>query len=825
MNLPPFLVPLRAYWTGSIRRRLAGAFGAVALGVMLFTGYLLHVYQRNFLYEQGLRNAVSLAHSLSVSSASWVAANDLVGLQEVTRGFAATPDLRFAVVVSRKGEVLSSTAPGQVGRYFTDTVSRRLTSAQAAPQVLLSGESLVDVAAPIFVGDRHLGWARVELSQGTANAHLRELTYAGLLLTAFAAMVAVLVSVLLSRRLTADLRGLVEVVGDVGSGRGSRRAAVRGGDEISVLSRDFNRMLDALEAQRADIGRRNRELAIYNEILQRITQAQPLPDILRELARQVRDLQGTPCAVFLADPEGDRLLLSATAGIPGVFRAEIAEMPLVQEAGSSTAAARQRAAVIVPDIHDDPRWESYRDWAVRADIRSCWSQPILDGGGGVLGVFTLYRTQAGAPTEAEATLIERGAKLAGLAIERQRQEERLRIAATAFESQEGLYIMDAQRTILQVNRAFTEITGFRPEEVVGQPVTILHPGDQDPALFDGIWDSVERVGSWQGEILCRRRNGEPYPKWLTLTAVRSPQGAVTHYVGGFFDITERKKAEAEIERLAFYDPLTGLPNRRLLIDRLQMELAACRRTRRIGALLFLDLDHFKTLNDSRGHDLGDLLLKKVAVRLTEHVRGSDTVARLGGDEFVVMLADLGGDVQVSENEAEHISSKLLAVLSEPCELRGTIYHGSASIGVTHFGVGDEGVEELLKQADLALYQAKAAGRNTLRFFDPAMQARISERATLEADLRRGLASGELLLHYQPQIDGTGQMTGAEALLRWLHPQHGMIPPVRFIPVAEDTGLILPLGHWVLETACRQLARWSEAPQTARLTLSINVSAR
>ncbi len=291
------------------------------------------------------------------------------------------------------------------------------------------------------------------------------------------------------------------------------------------------------------------------------------------------------------------------------------------------------------------------------------------------------------------------------------------------------------------------------------------------------------------------------------------------------DITARKAAEEQIQRLAFYDPLTHLPNRRLLMDRLEQAMAACARHRSQGALLFIDLDNFKTLNDTYGHDKGDLLLQQVASRLVDSVREGDTVARLGGDEFVVMLEDLSGDPMEAAAQVEIVGRKILAALNEHYEIRPLSVHSTPSMGVTLFGLQQENLEEPLKRADLAMYQAKAAGRNTLRFFDPRMQAMVNERAALERDLRLALRLQQFELHYQPQVQRGGRVVGVEALLRWQHPERGVVAPGAFIALAEESGLIVPLGAQVLELACRQLALWAAQPAMAHLTLSVNVSPR
>jgi len=316
-------------------------------------------------------------------------------------------------------------------------------------------------------------------------------------------------------------------------------------------------------------------------------------------------------------------------------------------------------------------------------------------------------------------------------------------------------------------------------------------------------------------------------RWVRLKAdvQQDADGAAQFVVGIAQDITERKATEAQIQTLAYFDALTGLPNRRLLMDRLAHAMAACVRHPRKAALLFVDMDNFKVLNDTHGHFMGDQLLHQVAQRLSSCIREGDTVARLGGDEFVVMLEDLSEDLQLATGQARVVAEKVLAVLAQPHLLDNYTHMSTTSIGVTLFGDLHEGIEEPLKRADMAMYQAKAAGRNTLRFFDPSMHRVIAERASLEIDLHAALAQGQFTLVYQPQVSIGGNSYGAEALLRWLHPVRGQVSPAEFIPMAEDTGIILPLGQWVLETACAQLAVWAGQPDMAHMSVAVNVSPR
>ena len=409
--------------------------------------------------------------------------------------------------------------------------------------------------------------------------------------------------------------------------------------------------------------------------------------------------------------------------------------------------------------------------------------------------------------------------------EHKKAEEALRISATAFESQQGMMITDAQRVILRVNKAFTDITGYSAEEAVGQTPSLLASGRYDNTFYAAMTQALENQGVWAGEIWNRRQNGEVYPEWLNISVVKDSTGRTTHYVAIFTDITERVNAQAQIDTLAFYDPLTKLPNRRLLMDRLEQALHVSTRHARKNALLFVDLDNFKTLNDTLGHFQGDALLVQVAQRLKTCIREGDTVARLGSDEFVVMLEDLSEDDIDAATKAETVGEKILNVFRSGFSLDSGMHHSTPSIGVTLFGGATvEGSEQPLKRAELAMFQAKAVGRNMLRFFDEKMQMEVSAHAALEADLREAVAKQQFLLYYQPQVVGDGRITGVEALVRWQHPQRGMVPPSAFISLAEETGLILPIGQWVLETACAQLATWAADPALAHLTIAVNVSA-
>lgn len=403
--------------------------------------------------------------------------------------------------------------------------------------------------------------------------------------------------------------------------------------------------------------------------------------------------------------------------------------------------------------------------------------------------------------------------------------EQLRIAAVTFETQEAILITDRDANILRVNHAFEILSGYSAAEIIGQNPRILQSGRHDAAFYQAMWSDLLGTGKWSGEIWDRRKNGKIYPKSMTITAVYGDHHQVTHYVAVSSDISLRKQTEQKIHQLAFYDPLTQLPNRRLLQDRLQQAMAVSMRSGRYGAVLFLDLDHFKVINDTQGHEVGDMLLIEVARRLQNSVREGDSVARLGGDEFVVVLEELSTQPDEAASQTELVAEKIRSELNHPCMLGGNECHTAPSIGISMFRGHLENAGELLKHADVAMYQAKQSGRNAIRFFDPQMQVALEKRAALETDLRQALARQQFILHYQVQVDSHGKAVGAEVLLRWKHPGRGFVFPDQFIPLAEETGLIVPIGLWVLQTACARLKAWQEDALTRDLTLAVNVSAK
>ncbi|MFN7695837.1 MAG: EAL domain-containing protein [Burkholderiales bacterium] len=413
------------------------------------------------------------------------------------------------------------------------------------------------------------------------------------------------------------------------------------------------------------------------------------------------------------------------------------------------------------------------------------------------------------------------------ALEQQQALERqsAHLQAVVENMADAVVTIDAKGCIQSFNRAASDIFGFLPESVIGRNVSMLMPApdsaQHDAYLARYAATREARILGMPREVQGRRSDGSVFPIHLSITPTN--QGDAPMFVGVMRDITQRRQAEEEIRRLAFYDPLTGLPNRRLLVDRLEKALAAAARHGQHGAVMFIDLDHFKQLNDTLGHAVGDLLLQQVGSRLMGCIRQVDSAARLGGDEFVVLLSELDGQVTEAAMQAANVAEKIMATL-EPSYLLGSQpYRITPSIGIAVFR-DNEPVDELLKKADIAMYQAKSAGRNTVRFFDPQMQAAAMVRAEMEKEILISMAGEHFELHYQPQVNWQGRSIGVEALLRWRHPIKGMVMPGAFIPAAEESGLILPLGKWVMEEACRQLSRWSGQASAACWTVSVNVSA-
>jgi diguanylate cyclase (GGDEF)-like protein/PAS domain S-box-containing protein len=404
--------------------------------------------------------------------------------------------------------------------------------------------------------------------------------------------------------------------------------------------------------------------------------------------------------------------------------------------------------------------------------------------------------------------------------ERKKAQERLRLWSRVLDqSAEGIFICDPHERILLVNAAFERLTGFSADEAVGKTPRILSSGRQDRAFYASMWRSLSETGTWHGEMWNRHKSGDLYVEWLSVSSIYDHKGDVTHFVGIFSDITARKQAEERLVHVAHHDALTDLPNRVLLMDRLNQLIKAARRSKSKVATVFIDLDRFKEVNDSLGHDAGDVLLQTLTKRLSNAMRNEDTLARIGGDEFVAVFHDLR-DIQ----NVGLLAQKLLSRLAEPITLSGYELTVTASMGISVYPDDATNGQEMIRNADAAMYQAKGAGRNSYQFYTADLNRRALEMLSMESALRRAIDRQEFVLHYQPQVDlNSGSVVGAEALVRWNHPELGLLMPGKFIAVAEERGLIVPIGNWVIEEASRQAALWQNSGRFS-VPIAVNVSA-
>ena len=566
-----------------------------------------------------------------------------------------------------------------------------------------------------------------------------------------------------------------------------------------------------------------RQAALMREarlaVLDRLTSLEPLSTILTEIATRLESLRpALRVSILVREAHSGRLSTGAAPSLPAPFT--VAVDALAAAPGSAALAQTP----IVTEIAAHPFGAALGDLAAGAGLRACCWVPFTDDAGQLLGAFGIYceAARSPGPADLDLDLIEEFARLTGLAVQRRRVAAAQRQAAAVFAStREAVVITDLAPHILAVNPAFTQITGYSESEVLGRNPRLLQSGRHDAGFYQALWASVRETGHWQGELWNRRKDGEAYPQLLSISTVHDEQGRPSHYVGVTTDLSQLKRSEERLEHLAHFDPLTDLPNRLLVQSRLDHAIERVRHQGRCIALLSLDLDRFKTVNDSLGHPVGDELLQALARRLRGGLRADETLARLGGDEFLIVLEDLP-----HPEHAATVAQSVIGLLERPFTLpSGHEVYVGASIGISLFPTDGERVTELIQHADVAMYQAKEQGRNTFRFYTPALTRAAGERLGLEANLRRALVNGDFLVHYQPQfaVDG-GAPVGVEALVRWLDPTRGLIPPDRFIPLMEETGLILPLGEWVLRTACLQACAWNAAGLPP-ITMAVNLSGR
>lgn len=563
-------------------------------------------------------------------------------------------------------------------------------------------------------------------------------------------------------------------------------------------------------------------IAGEKRVLEALVGGMELSDVLDTVVRVVEgQSNGMICSVLLLDTDGTHLRHGAASSLPEAYVCAIDGVGIGPSVGSCGTAAYRKEVVIVTDVASDPLWADYRDLALSHGLRACWSTPILGSSGKVLGTFAMYYSEPRSPESQELGLLKSATHLASLAIERARAFEALRKLSSAVEqASESVFITDCQGAIEYVNPAFERLTGYSSEEVIGKTPRLLKSGEYDDRFYEELWDTILDGRSFSAEFTNRKKNGEIYYEEKILTPIKDHHGNLTHFVSTGRDISERKRSEKTIERLAYYDSLTDLPNRVLFTDRLNQALAQARRNSEALAVMFLDLDQFKLVNDTLGHAMGDELLRVAAKRLTGLMREGDTVARVGGDEFMVLLPSAAGP-----EDATNIADRILEVMRQSWQLGGHEFHLTASLGIAMYpSDGTDGIA-LLRNADTAMYHAKDEGRDNCQRFTTSMSAKIAERVDLDNEMRRGLERGEFVVYYQPQVEiDSGKIVGVEALVRWQHPQRGLVAPMEFIPLAEETGLIVPLGEWILRAACAQARAWQVAGLPT-LRMGVNLSAR
>ncbi|WP_062059051.1 EAL domain-containing protein [Cellvibrio sp. OA-2007] len=559
----------------------------------------------------------------------------------------------------------------------------------------------------------------------------------------------------------------------------------------------------------------------HNRILEMLLAKVPLQEILVQLTMDIETLlPGSFCSIMLVDNDEKHLRHAAAYGLPDFFINAIDNLPIGEGMGVCGSAAFFCHRVVIVDVHSHPWTKSFSKIAARANINSCWSQPIFSAQGTVLGTFALYHHHNRNPSDAETHLIEGEARLTSLAIEQSYAESRLHLAASVFtHANEGILITDAQGNIIETNEIFSQITGYSRDEVLGQNPRLLQSGRHSADFYTSLWSDLINKGDWHGEIWNKRKNGEIFAALMTISAVRDIHGIAQNYVNLFTDITPLKEHQHQLEYIAHYDALTGLPNRVLLADRLKQAIARCHRNEKSLAVVYLDLDGFKAVNDQHGHDMGDQLLVNIAHRLKEVLREGDTLARIGGDEFIAIMADLEGP-----NDHRTVLNRLLDVAAEPILLEQQLLRVSASIGATIYPQDNADADQLLRHADQAMYIAKQAGKNCYHLFDVAKDIATKHHRESIEHIRAALDKKEFVLFYQPKVNmRTGEIIGAEALVRWQHPERGILSPAAFLPVIEDHPLSIELGDWVIDTALQQISHWQA--QGLNMPVSVNVGAQ
>lgn len=554
--------------------------------------------------------------------------------------------------------------------------------------------------------------------------------------------------------------------------------------------------------------------------LDAILRGTPLNQVLDEVVLGIEEMfPECLCSILLLDKDGRHLRVGSAPSLPEFYNREIEGLQVEEGNGCCGRAVFTGKAVIAENIQEHPCWSELKTLAAQAGLASCWSQPIF-GAGVVLGTFAVYQHQPAAPKPHHWAMMEQSARLVSLALERRQAEEELQKLSRAVEqSPTMVLITDAKGVIEYVNEEFTDVTGYSLSEVQGLTPAVLNAGEAEAGFYQDMWKTIMSGQDWHGEVRNKTKSGQTYWSMLSISPILDDQGVITHFIGVSEDISSQKKTQEQIEQLAFYDPLTGLGNRRLFREQLEQELKKVQREHSVFALFYLDLDNFKQVNDTLGHDMGDRLLQTVAERIQQTLRQSDLIARLGGDEFIALLPDINHPAEVGL-----VAQKLLKNICQPLLLGSHEVEVTVSLGITLAPDDGEGWPVLMKNADLAMYRAKRRGRNNYQFFTREMNEEVVARVNMQQQIRSALENNEFYLHYQPQwsILSELQPVCLEALLRWRRPNGEQISPAEFIPIAEELGLIVPLGEWVLNEACRQGRQLMLSGNQTRIAVNLSM---
>ncbi|HEY3431718.1 MAG TPA: EAL domain-containing protein [Rhodocyclaceae bacterium] len=793
---------------------------ATAIAILLFGIYVAHV-QRN-LEIRALESEVQLvADDVGNAAIHYLIIKDYWNLEQLLKQSSVNPGIMLLQITSADGRVMGQIQRSTVGgEAVMNYKPQKLSIPTGTEAVTHTDQDRVDAWRPIQA-DELMGWVHVEHDLSESRLLQSHLWQDSLLIGLLVVPVSALLLFLLLRRPMGLLRHAAEFATQLPTSQGKQLEDTSSTQEIDTLiqalntaSRHLQDQDTALEQSRQQQERRS---SIYEAMALGASASHILNMIIQGLEQ---DLPGTIATIMVKDKSGKNLVNAAAPSMPDFYCQAIEGLPIRDGVGSCGTAAFRGQRVIVEDIQDHPYWKDFRDLAGRANLRSCWSEPVTDSDGKVLGTLALYHHTPAKPNNGELELLHQTANLVTVMLRRQRNEEALTLADSVYQgSGEAITVTDEQNLIIAVNPAFTRVTGYSLDDVIGKNPSLLSSGRMGAGFYRAMWKSLAATGQWQGEIWNKRKNGEVYAEWLTINAIRDEEGNAYRHVAIFSDISEKKHAEETIWQQANYDQLTELPNRRLFRDRLEQQLRRAERDGEMLALLFVDLDRFKNVNDAMGHDAGDELLILAAQRLQECVRESDTVARLGSDEFALALTQVTDPGGV-ERTAEHILQRL----SDPYLLSAGPAYLSASIGITLFPSDGSDAEALLLNAARAMNAAKHTSANAYSWYTLELQLAAKVRNELGNDLRLAVQENQFQVHYQPIVDlRSGRIVKAEALIRWQHPKQGLISPVTFIPLAEDLGMISEVGNWVFRTVVQQAKAWRD--RGIDLQFSVNKSPR